>query len=321
MRKMCLEMVYELAQKDERVFFIGSDLGVGTLQKFKNEMPERFFMEGISEANIIGMAAGLAMEGKIPYVNTIATFLTRRCFEQVVVDLGLHNLNVRLLGNGGGLVYAPLGPTHEAIDDLAILRTIPNMTVIAPCDANEMHRAMLQTLDYQGPIYLRVAKGNDPIVSRDDIAFKIGKALLMSPGSDALILTTGTTLRMGLEASAILKKRGLEVGVVHVPTIKPLDKRTLLECMEKIPIVVTIEEHSVIGGLGGAVAEIMAEANFSSAKYFKRVGIPDVFPDQYGSQASLMEYFGITTENVVSIIHRFNQSEKSQQIFEQEFVK
>src|SRR3989338_5451058 len=147
MRKMCLDVVYELARKDKRVFFIGSDLGIGTSEKFKDEMPERFFMEGISEANMVGMAAGLAMEGKIPYVNTIATFLTRRCFEQVVVDLGLHNLSVRLLGSGGGLVYAPLGPTHEAIEDIAIMRAIPNMTVIVPADADEMHRAMIQSLD------------------------------------------------------------------------------------------------------------------------------------------------------------------------------
>src|SRR5437899_538883 len=127
MRQACLQMVYELAKKDPRVFFIGSDLGVGTLKQFKAEMPDRFFMEGVSEANIVSLAAGLALEGQIPYINTIATFLTRRCFEQIVLDLGLHRTNVRLLGSGGGLVYAPLGPTHLAIDDIAILRAIPNM--------------------------------------------------------------------------------------------------------------------------------------------------------------------------------------------------
>ena len=121
MRKTCLDMVYQLAKQDSRIFFVGSDLGTGTLSQFRDEMPDRFLMEGISEANIVGLAAGLAMEGKIPYVHTIATFITRRCFEQVVLDLGLHNVKVRLIGAGGGVVYAPLGPTHEAIDDLAIL--------------------------------------------------------------------------------------------------------------------------------------------------------------------------------------------------------
>src|SRR6266705_2239124 len=142
MRKTSLDMVYELARKDKRVFFIGSDLGIGTLKQFKEEMPERFFMEGVSEANIVGMAAGLALEGKIVYINTIATFLTRRCFEQVALDLCLHKANVRLIANGGGVVYAPLGPTHEAIEDIAIFRALPNMTIIAPGDANEMRRFM-----------------------------------------------------------------------------------------------------------------------------------------------------------------------------------
>ena len=169
MRQMCLNMVYELAKVDDRVFFIGSDLGEGTLNQFKEEIPERFFMEGVSEANIVGMATGLALEGKIPYVNTIATFITRRCFEQIVLDACLHEANVRLIGNGGGLVYAPLGPTHLAIEDLAILRSVPNMTIVAPADADEMKRFMPESLEYPGPIYIRLAKGYDPIVTNDKI--------------------------------------------------------------------------------------------------------------------------------------------------------
>ena len=137
MRKTSLESIYKLAKVDERVLFIGSDLGAGVLENMRQDMPDRWFMEGISEQHIIGMAAGLALEGFIPYVNTIATFLTRRCFEQIVIDLSLHSLPVRLIGNGGGVVYAPLGPTHQAIEDIAIMRVIPNMTVVAPCDADE----------------------------------------------------------------------------------------------------------------------------------------------------------------------------------------
>src|SRR3989338_6946333 len=163
MRSTCLNMVYELAKKDPRVIFVGSDLGVGTLKKFKDEMPERYFMEGVNEAFIIGMTAGLALEGKIPYFNTIGTFISRRCFEQVVLDLCLHNANVRLIGSGGGLVYAPLGPTHQAIEDIGILRAIPNMTIVAPADAKEMRNFMLTTLEHNGPIYIRLAKGNEPI--------------------------------------------------------------------------------------------------------------------------------------------------------------
>ncbi|MFH1148470.1 MAG: transketolase C-terminal domain-containing protein [Pseudomonadota bacterium] len=298
MRKTCLDMVYELAKGDERIFFIGSDLGFGTLKRFKEEMPERFLMEGVSEANITGMAAGLAMEGKIVYVNTIASFLTRRCFEQIVLDLCLHDANVRLIGNGGGLVYAPLGPTHLAFEDFAILRAIPNMTIIAPADASEMRRLMPLTVDYQGPIYIRLGKGYDPIVTNDDCRFEIGKAIPMRQGKDALIVTTGVTLGTALNATDCLSENGVEAAVLHVPTLKPLDVEAIIEYASKIRIIVTVEEHTLMGGLGSSVAEIIAEACFEPSKRFRRIGIPDVFPDKYGSQADLLKYYGITAENV-----------------------
>src|SRR6266481_3715925 len=179
MRNTCLNMVFELGKRDRRTIFIGSDLSPGLLAEMKREMPDRYYMEGVTEANIIGMAAGLAMEGYMPYVHTIATFITRRCYEQVAVDLCLHNLPVRLIGNGGGLVYAPLGPTHLAIEDIAIMRALPNMTVVSVCDAEEMKRFMDQTLDWPGPIYIRLAKGYDPIVSQPELGFEIGKGIVM----------------------------------------------------------------------------------------------------------------------------------------------
>jgi transketolase len=163
MRKTSLDQVYELAKLDNRVVFIGSDLGPGLLDAMKKEMPERWYMEGISEQHIIGMAAGLAMEGFIPYINNIATFLTRRCYEQVVLDLCLQDLPVRLISSGGGVVYAPLGPTHLAIEDLAIMRVLPNMTIVACCDADEMKRFMQKTLDWPHPIYIRLGKGGEKI--------------------------------------------------------------------------------------------------------------------------------------------------------------
>src|SRR5579864_7256279 len=183
MRKTCLDRVYKLARDDPRVVFIGSDLSPGLLEEMREEMPERWYMEGVMEQHVVGMAAGMALDGFIPYANTIATFFTRRSFEQVAVDLCLHNLPVRLISNGGGLVYAPLGPTHLAIEDMAILRALPNMTVVAPVDAEEMKRFVPQTLDWPGPIYIRLAKGGDPVVSRAEDKFTIGKAILMKqPG-------------------------------------------------------------------------------------------------------------------------------------------
>src|SRR5205085_8384453 len=186
MRRACLSSIYDLARADERVVFIGSDITQQNLEQLAAEFPERFFMEGIYEAHIVGMASGLAMCGKVPYINTIATFLTRRCFEQIVVDMCLHELPVRLLASGGGTVYAPLGPTHLAIEDIAILRAIPNMTVVAPCDADEMRRLMDATLDWHGPIYVRFAKGGDPIVSSDEHGFAIGRAIALREGGDVL---------------------------------------------------------------------------------------------------------------------------------------
>ena len=152
MRKTCLNSIYKIAKRNKKILFIGSDLGPGVLNDFKNEIPDRFLMEGVSEQFIIGMAAGLAMEGFKPYVNTISTFLTRRCYEQIAVDLCMHNLPVKLIGNGGGLVYAPLGPTHQAIEDISIMRVLPNMSIIAPSDAIEMKALMEQTVNLKGPL-------------------------------------------------------------------------------------------------------------------------------------------------------------------------
>jgi transketolase len=302
MRKTCLDQVYELAKIDDRVVFIGSDLGVGTLNQFKTEMPNRFFMEGVSEANVVGMAAGLALEGKIVYVNTIATFITRRCFEQNVLDLGLHAANVRLIGNGGGVVYAPLGPTHLAIDDLAIMRAIPNMTIVAPCDAKEMARLMPLTLEHRGPMYIRLGKGGDPIVSSDAVPFEIGRALPMARGSDVLIVSTGITLKTALDASAALKLQDISAAVLHMPTVKPLDVEAFLSYAKPVDAIVSIEEHSIVGGLGGALAEIIAEAAFDPVKRFKRIGIPDVFPHGYGSQATMMAQCEITAERTIAVV-------------------
>lgn len=302
MRKTCLNMVYELAKQDPRIVFIGSDLGHDVLREFRDEMPERFFMEGVAEANIIGMAAGFALEGKIPYVNTIATFITRRCFDQVAIDLCYHNLDVRLIGNGGGFVYAPLGPTHEAIEDIAIMSALPNMTVLAPADAREMTRLMPETLAHRGPLYIRLAKGYDPVVTPEEASFSIGRGYIYRHGGDALVATTGVLLGPALAAADELRRTGIGVTVVHCPTVKPLDETLLRKEIAGVPVVVSFEEHSIRGGLGSALATLIAEADFPRAKRFRRLGIPDVFPDQFGTQASLLERYGLTSANLMRVI-------------------
>jgi len=302
MRKMALDCVYKLSKIDERVVFIGSDLGPGVLDKMKTEFPDRFFMEGVSEQYIVGMAAGMAMEGFIPYVNTIATFLTRRCYEQVAVDLCIHDLPVRLIANGGGGVYAPLGPTHLAIEDIAIMRALPNMAVVAPCDADEMNRLMMSTLEWPHPIYIRLGKGGDKVVSEERNGFELGKSIRMRSGSDGLFITTGVMTQLALETSDILKTDGVEVGVLHMHTIKPFDSAGVIAAINDVEAVVTVEEHIVNGGLGSAVLEACSELEPDLLPRIARVGIPDKFATEYGSQSSLLKHWGITPSTLVDVM-------------------
>lgn len=302
MRKTCTDMVYELAKRDPRVVFIGSDLGFGLLDDMKAAMPERFYMEGICEQNLIGMAAGLAMEGYIPYVNTIATFITRRCFEQIAIDLCLHNLPVRLIGNGGGMVYAPLGPTHMATDDLAIMRALPNMAIVAPTDAEEMKRFMPKTVDWPSPVYIRLGKGGDAVVSRETDGFEIGQGYLLRPAGRVLIVTTGVMASRALDAAATLEAEGLACGVLNLPTVKPLDTTQLLQLGSAADIVITVEEHTKVGGLGSAVTDALVENLGTKLPLIKRLGLPDVFPEDYGSQDSLMEQFGLQAPGIAQAI-------------------
>ncbi len=303
MRPTCIDMVFELAKRDPRVAYIGSDLDPALAARMKEEMPGRAFMEGVSEQHIIGMAAGLAMEGFIPYVQTIATFITRRCYEQIAVDLCMHNLPVRLIGNGGGLIYAPLGPTHIAIEDFAITRALPNMTVIAVCDADEMRRMMPQTLDWPGPIYIRLSGG--PVVSRSEF-FKIGKAIAMRGHlhipRDVLFVSTGVATPRVLAAAVLLAKRGIECAVLHMHTVKPFDVEALVRWSRTTDLVVTVEEHTLIGGLGSAVADALLDAMPGRVPPIKRLGIPDVFPSKYGTQDELMEIYALQPEQIAQTV-------------------
>jgi transketolase len=295
-------MVHELARRDERVAFVGSDLGHGTLAAMGKEFPGRFFMEGIAEAAVVGLAAGLAQEGFVPYVNTIATFLARRAYDQIVIDVCEHDLPVRLIGNGGGLVYAPLGSTHLAFEDLAILQPVPHMAIVAPADAEEMRDFMPQTLDWPGPIYIRLAKGYDPVVTGGLPPFVLGKGRLARPGRDVLVLTTGVTLGPALDAAKVLAGRGVDAAVLHLPTVKPLDVEAILAHAGPVRAVLTVEEHLLTGGLGSTVAALLAEADMLAGRRFRRLGLPDRFPDDYGTQAELMARAGLSGPGISSAV-------------------
>ncbi|MBI4061655.1 MAG: transketolase [Elusimicrobia bacterium] len=311
MRKRCLEAVYKLAKRNKDVVFIGSDLGVGVMDAMKKELPGQWLMEGVSEQHIIGAAAGMAMTGKIVYFNTIATFITRRCYEQTAIDLGLASLKVRLLGSGGGLVYAPLGPTHLATEDLALMRAIPNMAIVAPCDAEEMERAMIASESWNGPMYVRIAKGGEAVVSKPEPGFAIGRAIECRAPGDVLFVTTGVMLQRALEAAALLEKDGVSCGIVHCHTVKPFDAAAVLAAASKARAVLSLEEHTILGGLGSCVAETLAEAGLEKPPLFKRLGIPDAFPDEYGSQNSLMDRYGLSAEKIAAEARRLAEGRLS----------
>lgn len=304
MRKTCLDMVYRLAKKNKKVIFVGSDLGAGVLSEFKKNIPNRFFMEGVSEQYLTGMVCGLAKEGFIPFFNTIATFLTRRNFEQNIIDLGLHNLPVRLIGNGGGLVYAPLGPTHQAIEDFSIMRSIPNMSIIAPCDAFEMEKLMPQTLKIKGPIYIRLGKGGDEVVTNKIKNIKFGQAKLFGNPKHILFITTGITTQECIKVAQDLKKININAGVLHNNTIKPFDKKSLIKYCNKAKYIFTVEEHLVSGGLGSIVLELLNSSKSKNISKIIRIGINDKFIKKYGTQKELLDYCGLSSKKILNQVKK-----------------
>lgn len=306
MRKTCLNMVNQLSLTDDRVVFIGSDLSPGLLDELKHEKPDHHYMEGIAESHVIGMAAGMAMDGLIPYVNTISTFITRRCFEQVAVDLCLHNLPVKLIGNGGGLVYAPLGPTHLAIEDIAIMRALPNMAVVAVSDAEEMKRLMQASLDWPTPLYIRLGKGGDPVISKPSDTFEIGKAILRKEAESELqvvLISTGVMTGRALDAAKLLEEQGVGSTVLHIHTIKPYDEEALAKHTLGAKLIITIEEHVINGGLGSATAEIISDSNQSYPPLL-RLALPDSFPSDYGRQENLLDLYQLTPIDIAKSISK-----------------
>lgn len=307
MRNTCLNMVYELAKVDQRVVYIGSDPGPGTLSKMQAEFPDRFFIEGISEQNVIGMAAGLAMAGYIPYVNTIATFLTRRCLEQVAIDLCLHRLPVRLIANGGGMVYAPLGPTHTAIEDIALMRALPSMSVVVPTDAEDMRSFMPETLDWPGPIYIRLAKGKDPLVANPGTAFNIGVGRCYGEAAPVVIAATGVMVHPAQLAAQQLSLHGVAATVLSFPTVVPLDVDLLCRMTAQAKLLLTVEEHVRDGGLGTAILEVLADQQYPMPRII-RMGLPAEFRHHYGSQSNHLEAEGLTAQGIVArVLHSLAQ--------------
>lgn len=282
MRNTFIRTLIEEAKKDKRVFLITPDMGFSVLEEFRELFPDRFLNVGIAEQNAVGVAAGLALSGKIVYVYSIIPFVTMRCFEQVRVDVAYMKTNVRLVGVGAGLSYGPAGATHHSIEDIAIMRALPNMTICCPGDPIEVREIVKQSVSYSGPMYIRLGKNGEPKIHSEDTKIDIGKAVLVTQGDDLALITTSNMLEQGKIIVEEMINKGKFVSLISMPTIKPFDKEFILELIVNKKTIYTLEEHSVIGGLGSAVAEIIAESG--SSVEFRRFGIPDTYSHIVGSQ-------------------------------------
>lgn len=284
---------------NENVVVLDADLAKATKSiEFKNVAPERFFDMGIAEADMIGTAAGLATCGKIPFATTFAMFGAGRAFEQIRNSVAYPNLNVKVAVTHAGVTVGEDGGSHQAIEDISLMRSIPNMVVINPSDAVEAKKAVYAAVEYYGPVYIRFGRAATPVIHNEDYEFKIGKGEVLREGKDVLIVATGIMVSKALEAAEILSKDNIEATIVNISTIKPLDTEMIVSLAKKIKKVVTAEEHSIIGGLGSAVAEILSE---ECPTKLKRVGIKDVF-GQSGDPDDLLEYYGLTSKDIVEAV-------------------
>lgn len=282
--------------KNPNVVVLEADLGNATKSNaFKEVAPERYFNMGISEQDLIGTAAGFAAAGKIPLASTFAVFATGRAFEQVRNSVCYPKLNVKICATHAGLTVGADGGSHQAIEDISLMRTLPNMTVINPADAKEAEAAVLAAIDYQGPVYIRLGRAETKDIHDDSYHFEWGKAEVLRQGSDVSIFATGIMTAKALDAADTLAKRGIQAEVINVHTIKPLDEETVIASAKKTGKVVTAEEHSIIGGLGSAVAEVLARQCPTKQAF---VGVQDSFGES-GSPDDLLEKYGLTAEAIV----------------------
>ena len=303
MRNAFAKQITQLAHEDDRIVLLSGDIGNRLFDDIKAKCPGRFLNCGVAEANMIGMAAGMAMSGLRPVCYTITPFITYRCMEQIRIDVCYHHVPVVIVGTGAGLSYASLGATHHSCEEMGMLRLLPGLSVIAPADEWEVRASIKAAIKSPNPVYIRIGKKGEPVLHKAEPTFEIGKAITMRDGSDVCLLSAGTVLSEVLHAADLLAKAGVSAKVVSFHTIKPLDEQTLREAFSKFKIVATFEEHSVLGGLGGAVAEWLADHPASKAKLL-RFGTPDEFLHETAEQEHAREKFGLTPEPICQRIQK-----------------
>ena len=293
------EALASLGEENEKVVVLDADLAHATMTAtFGSKYPERFFNAGIAEANMVDMSAGLSTMGYIPFCSTFAVFGAGRAYEQVRNGVAYPNFNVKLGMTHSGITLGEDGGSHQAIEDLALMRVIPGMTVVVPCDANETHRAVKAVADMKGPAYLRLARLPSPVFE-EDMPFEIGKANVLKEGTEAVVFACGIMVATALECAKRLESEGISITVVNMHTIKPIDKDCILKYASGCNHVITVEEHSTIGGLGDAVGEVLLNNKCNVS--FKKIGVEDRF-GQSGKPEELLEEYGLSEKQVYNQI-------------------
>lgn len=298
MRLAFVQTLMELAEKDKNVWLVTGDLGFSVFEGFKERFPEQYLNVGVAEQNLIGTAAGLALMGKRPFVYSISTFATMRPYEQIRNDVCYQNLPVVIVGCGSTFSYSTFGCTHMPLEDFALMRVLPNMAVLSPGDPVEVRELLRRAYERGGPAYMRIAKKGEPRVHKDEVFIEIGKSVEVRAGTDASIISTGRQLPGALAAAELLQKEGVNVRVLSMHTLKPLDEDAVVRAAEETGAISTCEEHSLIGGLGSSVADVLMR--HGTAIPFASIGVTDEFPKGVGSQDFFLERYGLTPEGIAA---------------------
>lgn len=308
-RKAFGKTLAEIGELNEKIIVMDADLACSTQTKiFADKFPDRFFDCGIAEQNMLATAAGLASEGKIPFVASFAVFVTGRTYDQIRNGICYPNFNVKIVGTHGGVTVGEDGATHQALEDISLMRGLPHMTVIVPADCKECQEAIKYAALHEGPTYIRIPRSNVPDIFDENYSFNIHKAVVVEEGTDVSVFTNGETLAEVLLAAEELKKDNISLEVINVPVVKPLDFQTVIESVKKTKLAITVENHSIIGGLGSAICETLAD-KLPSKVY--RFGIHDEF-GQSGKAEELIEYYGLDSKTLATKIKTMINKEKEQ---------
>lgn len=304
MRSILLKKLHQMAQEKDDLYLLTANLGFKLFDDFKNSYPQKFIDVGVAEPNMIGIAAGMALSGKNVYCYSMIPFLIMRSYEQIRVDVAYHQLNVKLIGVGSGFTYGLEGFTHFGIEDMALMRAMPNMTVVAPAGAEDVEELVRISFDYPGPLYIRLGRVNPLFKYPNKFSFKIGKGVVVQEGQDIVIFAIGDMVWEAWQTVELLKNKGISATLINMHTLKPLDTSLIKEYTKSSAHVFTIEEHSVIGGLGSAVAEVLAESGYQGQ--FQRIGIPEKLLDISGTSPYLREQYGLVADQIyMKILNAF----------------